>query len=267
MEFKLKEDEMRNIAIIQARLGSSRLPKKVLLDLSGKSILERVVERVKRSSLIDEVIVATTVKEEDIEVLKLCEKFRTLVYRGSENDVLDRYYQAAKQFNAGNVIRVTADCPLIDYRIIDKVIKLHLSSKADYTSNILEETYPDGEDVEVFTFSALEKAWGCATLLSEREHVTPYIRKNGALFKLSNLKNSENLSDKRWTVDEPSDYEFIKLVYDHLYKVDPFFSMEDVLKLLEIQPELEKINQGIIRNEGYLKSLKEDRVVSKKMEN
>lgn len=254
----------RNIAIIQARVGSSRLPKKILLDLSGKTVLERVYERVKKSTLVDQVVVATTVNKDDLEVVRLCRNANMPVYCGSENDVLDRYYQAAKLFGAKNIIRVTSDCPLIDYRIIDKVIKLHLSKEADYTSNILEETFPDGQDVEVFTFSSLEKAWKEASLLSEREHVTPYIRKNKDIFKLKNLKNLENLSDMRWTVDEARDYEFIKKIYEHLYKDNPLFGMEEVLKVLEEKPELEEINRGIIRNEGYLKSLKNDKVILRK---
>lgn len=250
---------MKIAAIIQARLGATRLPRKVLLDLEGKTVLERVIERVKSSKYVDEVIVATTDNRDNTEIPKLCKKNNIPVYCGSEDDVLDRYYQTAKLFKADNIVRITADCPMMDPAIIDDVVKLHLDSEADYTSNILKETYPDGEDVEVFTFKALEKAWELAKLKSEREHVTPFIRKNPDIFKLRNKENNENLSGKRWTLDEPRDYDFIKIVYSGLYKNKPFFGMKDILEYSKLHPEIEGINQDITRNEGYLKSLKNDK--------
>jgi spore coat polysaccharide biosynthesis protein SpsF len=160
------------ICIIQARFNSTRLPGKVLLDLGGKTVLERVVERVSGSHLIDKIVVATTIREDDSRIAQLCSMKGICVYRGSEDDVLDRYYQAATTGRASHVVRITADCPLIDPEIIDRVIKTHLDNKADYTSNVLKETFPDGQDVEIFTFQALDRAWKEARLPSQREHVT-----------------------------------------------------------------------------------------------
>jgi spore coat polysaccharide biosynthesis protein SpsF (cytidylyltransferase family) len=248
------------ICIIQARFNSTRLPGKVLFDLEGKTVLERVVERVSGSSLIDKIIVATTLCEEDSKITRLCSAKGIDTYRGSEEDVLDRYYQAAKLMDAYNIVRITADCPLIDPKIIDKVIKTHLESKADYTSNILKETFPDGQDIEIFNFQALEKAWKNAKLTSEREHVTPFIRNNPGLFKLVNVENKEDLSSQRWTLDENRDYELIKSVYGYFNKKKIDFGMKDILKFIRKHPELEAINAAIARNEGYVKSLKEDKL-------
>lgn len=252
---------MKNItAVIQARIGSKRLPAKVLLKIQGRTILEHVIERVRKSKLIDEAVVATTILEEDLKIVNLCSKIGIRVYCGSENDVLDRYFQAARLLSAKHIVRITADCPLMDPEIIDKVIRLHFSKKADYTSNIITETFPDGEDVEIFTFKALCKAWKKARLYSEREHVTSYIRKNPDLFKLVNMENKEDFSDKRWTLDEKVDYEFIKLIYRNLYRKNRLFGMDEVLRLLDTHPEYENINNKIKRNEGYIKSLKKDKI-------
>lgn len=249
------------LAIIQARMGATRLPGKVLLDLNGKTVLERVIERVLSASLIDEVMVATTGEEQDRPIIALCHKNGVACYGGSESDVLDRFYQAAVRRGPDHVVRITADCPLIDPAIIDEVIKRHLAANADYTSNTLEETFPDGEDVEVFSFSALQEAWRDASLVSEREHVTPYIRKNGGQFKLVNVANGVDLSAKRWTLDRPEDYRFISGIYQRLGQLGPLFGMASILSLLKREPGLEMLNQGIQRNEGYARSLQEDRTV------
>ncbi len=251
---------MKIIAIIQARLGSTRLPGKVLLDLEGKTVLERVIERVKSSKHINDVIVATTIDKKDLTIVKLCANLCISVYCGSVDDVLDRYYQAARLFKADHVLRITSDCPLIDSKIIDDVVTLHLSEKADYTSNTLKETYPDGQDAEIFTFNTLKETWKNANLASEREHVTPFIRKNPA-YKLVNLESKIDLSQKRWTLDNPEDYIFIKKIYENLYRNDSLFGMEKILKFIDENPEIEKINSSINRNEGYLKSLKEDKIL------
>lgn len=248
------------ICIIQARFSAKRLPGKVLLGLEGKTVLERVVERVRKSRLIDEVIVATSINYKDLRIVRLCSAKGIRVYCGSEEDVLDRYFQAARLLEARHIVRVTADCPLIDPALIDKVIRLHLKKGSDYTSNTLKEAFPDGEDVEVFKFSALKRAWERARLLSEREHVTAYIKKRQKIFKLVNLSCGNNLSSKRWTLDEKADYKFIRLVYKKLYRKNRLFGMNEILRLLERHPEYEKINKGIIRNEGYLKSLRDDKV-------
>lgn len=250
--------EKKIICIIQARFNSVRLPGKIFLDLDGKTVLERVVERAKRSSLIDEIIVASTINKDDLRVVELCRDKGINIFQGSEDDVLDRFYQAAKLINAENIVRITADCPLIDHKIIDMVIKKHLDSSSDYTSNILKETFPDGEDVEIFTFKTLEKAWKEAKLLSEREHVTPFIKKNPGIFKITNVGNNEDLSKYRWTIDEPKDYKLIKMIYEYFSGKKVDFGMLDVLEFIHNHPELEAINADIIRNEGYLNSLQKD---------
>ncbi len=252
---------MRVMGIIQARMSSTRLPNKILLNLEGKTVLEHVISRVARANCVLSVIVATTVKKEDLAIVKLCAGLGISVFCGSENDVLDRFYQAAKLFEAKQIIRITADCPMMDPLLIDRVVKLHLETGSDYTANILEETFPDGEDIEVFTFEALKSAWEKANLASEREHVTPFIRKNDGLFKLTNLRAPRDLSAKRWTIDNAEDYEFLQKVFGALYGHNPFFGMEEVLQLLEHHPEWEHINAHLIRNEGYQKSLKEDTMI------
>ena len=249
----------RIVGIIQARMGARRLPGKVLLDLEGKAVLEHVIDRVRRSKLIEDTVAATTIKKEDLKIVRLASKKGVRVYCGQEDDVLDRYFQAALLFDAKHIVRITADCPLIDPGIIDDVIRLYLSKRVDYASNNIKELFPDGEDVEVFSFEALKKAWEDARLPSERAHVTPYIRNHPELFKLANLNSPRDLSKKRWTLDEPRDYEFIKLIYRRLYKKKRFFGIKDILKLLETHPEYEVINNNITRNEGLLKSLREDK--------
>lgn len=253
-------DKINVLAIIQARMGSTRLPGKVLLDLEGKTVLERVIERVSASKLVDKVLVATTISDKDLPLVELCARLGVSVFCGAENDVLDRFYQAAKLFKPENMVRITADCPLIDSHIIDSTIKLLHETGADYASNQLEEKYPDGLDVEVFTFKALEKAWSEARMYSEREHVTPYIRNNRKIFKIAGLKAVKDHSDKRWTLDNEEDYVFISAVYKNISGQKDLFGMTSVLALMKEMPELEKINNHIKRNEGYAKSLKEDRI-------
>ncbi len=255
---------MSVIAIIQARVGSTRLPNKVLLDLKGKTVLERVIERVAASRLVDKIVVATTVSPDDLALVKLCAENLVSVFCGSEVDVLDRYYQAAGLFGAGQIVRITADCPLMDPAVIDKVIEEHLRAKADYTANIIKETYPDGEDVEVFTYAVLKKAWQNARLASEREHVTPYIRKHGELFKIVSVEQAENQRVKRWTLDNPEDYEFIKMVYDELFDGQRLFGMREVLEMLEKNEGAESINRHLARNSGYQKSLRADVVLGER---
>ncbi|MBN1824457.1 MAG: glycosyltransferase family protein [Endomicrobiales bacterium] len=252
---------MKITAIIQARMGASRLPGKVLMDMVGKTVLERVIERVKLSKMVNEVVVATTVNEKDRKIIALCGKIGVPCFPGSEDDVLDRFYQAAKSYGPDHIVRITSDCPLMDSHIIDDVVRLHLAEKSDYTSNTLEETYPDGEDVEIFTFNALEKAWREAKLQSEREHVTPYIWKNSSVFKLSVKKNEINLSGKRWTLDEERDYAFIKRIYEELYPGNPNFGIKEIAEYIKNNKNVESINSEIKRNEGYEKSIRNDKVI------
>lgn len=246
-----------NLAIIQARMGSSRLPNKVLLNLGGRSVLENVINRVKNSSLVDEVIVATTIEKQDIEIVKLCSNNNIRVFCGSENDVLDRYYQAAKLIQPQNVIRITADCPLIDPLVIDEVIKVHCDGDYDYTSNTIQETFPDGEDVEIMKFDILKEAWIEANMASQREHVTQYIIKNEKYRKF-NVRYREDISNKRWTLDNEDDYTLISEIYGRLSSYDNSFGMSEVLDLLTLYPEMESINSKASRNEGLKKSLEND---------
>lgn len=249
-----------NLAIIQARLGSTRLPNKVLLKLGDKTIIEHVVERVKNSKLIDDVLVATTISKNDLEIVSFCAQRGIRIFIGSEEDVLDRYYQAAKLIAPTNVIRITSDCPMIDPEIIDKIIQTHVDKSADYTSNTLEETFPDGLDAEVFSLAALKTAWQDSTLRSDREHVTPFIKNNPTRFKLVSVTNDRNLSHLRWTIDQIEDYEFLQEIFSKLYSRNPFFKTLDILSEIEKNPKLAQINGGIIRNEGYLKSLDRDKL-------
>jgi len=254
------------VAIVQARVGSTRLPQKVLKSIAGKPMLWHVFDRLKRSKLIDEVVLATTAKGEDAQLLKIAEEGGANVFRGSEEDVLDRYFRAATEFKADVVVRITADCPLVDPEVVDATIKRFLDGDFDYISNIVKPTYPDGLDVEVFSYGALEKAWKGARRSSEREHVTAYIRNHPRSFKIGSVEHRENLSGMRWTVDTEKDLKFVREVYKRLYKKGRIFFMRDVLKLLEKQPELVEINKGIARNEGYAKSLREDRLVGRSHE-
>lgn len=257
---------MNNLLIIQARTGSSRLPNKVLKELCGKPMLQHIIERTGRSQRVDHVMVATTLREEDRQIEELCRRIKTDCYRGSEDDVLDRYYQAASICQPANVIRVTADCPFIDPVIIDQILQIHESGKYDYTSNTLVETYPDGLDTEVFTFAALEKAWKEAKLASEREHVTPYIKFQDG-FKRFSVEYTPSFSKKRWTVDTDLDFEVVTQVYEALYGESDIFLMDDILDFFDRNPDIEKVNADIIRNEGYLKSIANDHVVKGEEEN
>ena len=253
---------MDMIAIIQARTESTRLPDKVLLDLEGKPVLEHVINRAQASNYITNVFVATTIKKADLKIVKLCAERQVNVFCGSEDDVLDRYYQVARLVRPKHVVRITADCPVIDPMIVDKVIELHIKENADYTSNTFGETYPDGQDVEVFTFEALKESWKNARLASEREHVAPYMRNHTEIFRHASLNYKENLSIKRWTIDNKEDYEFLKIVFKNLYHHNPLFGMNDILDFLGKNPEIERINMPIMRNEGYAKSLREDRMLN-----
>lgn len=252
---------MKYLVLIQARCGSSRLPNKVLKDLSGKPDLQWVIERVKRSKLIDEVMVITSIEKNNLPLIELCTKLDTRVFVGSEDDVLDRYYQAARLLQPEYVIRITADCPLFDWRYLDMAIET-MDKDADYRG-AFEETFPDGLDIEIMKFTALQKSWKEAVMASEREHVTQYIRKHPDMFKLQELTCPiENIGHMRWTLDEPHDYEMLCKVYEHFvsdHQED--FVTEDVIAFLKDNPEIEGINMGIMRNEGLAKSIREDKVV------
>jgi spore coat polysaccharide biosynthesis protein SpsF len=248
---------MKTVAIIQARMTSTRLPGKVMAEVAGKPILGHVVHRAQQARTLDLVIVATSNQSTDNIVSQYSGKLGIPCFRGSEQDVLSRYYYAAKEFDANAIVRLTSDCPLLDPVVIDRVVQEFLVGEYDYVSNTLEPTYPDGLDTEVFRWGTLERAWKEATLKSEREHVTPYIWKNPRLFRLRNVRNGENLSQLRWTVDKREDLEFVRQVYNYLGSMTSF-GMTELLALLSEHPDLKRINAGFERNEGYEKSLSED---------
>lgn len=251
---------MKTIVVTQARSNSTRLPNKVLMKIEDKTLLQIHVDRIKQANKVNEVIIATTINEVDNVIAELGNDLKVEVYRGSENDVLDRFYQAVKDKKADFIIRLTSDCPLIDPKLLDEMIETAQEKKLDYYSNVLQERYPDGQDVEVFTFSALEKAWMEAILKSDREHVTPYIRTNssyngGKLFQSENHNLKEDYNNVRLTVDEVKDFEVMELIISKLGMDKNWKTYADYY--LENE-EIQKINGSITRNEGYLKSLKED---------
>jgi spore coat polysaccharide biosynthesis protein SpsF len=237
-----KEDNI--VAIIQARMCSTRLPGKVMKDISGKPMLWHVIYRVKYSKLINKIVVATSTNKEDDIIENFCKENRILFYRGDEEDVLKRYYEAAKIYNGNKIVRITSDCPLIDPEIVDIVIKEHLKDGVDYTSNTIERTFPRGLDTEVFNFETLERANEMAKEKYQREHVTIFIYENPHLFKIKNVRNFKDLSHLRWTVDEEKDLIFVREIYKRLYKGNIFF-MRDILEVLEKEPDLKRINEMV----------------------
>lgn len=248
---------MSVVAIIQARMSASRLPGKVLEDIGGKPMLVRVVERVQAAKTIDKVVVATSDQPADAAVEALCKERAFSCFRGHENDVLDRFMKAAESVGAqagDTLVRITADCPLMDPAVIDKVVAAK-TADVDYATNVLRYTYPDGLDVEVFSFESLARAWKEASDPVHREHVTPYIRTTGK-FVVKGVENEVDLSKKdyRWTVDEPADLGFVRAVYERLGK-DRMFGMNEVTKLLEDEPSLLISNAGTMKNEGYYTSI------------
>jgi spore coat polysaccharide biosynthesis protein SpsF (cytidylyltransferase family) len=250
---------MKTVAIIQARMGSTRLPNKVLADIDGAPMLARVVRRVRQAKSIDDVVVATSTHPQDDAVEAFCRAEGIACFRGSEDDVLDRYHGAARAAGADIVVRISADCPLHDPSVIDAVVKRFDPARHDYVSNTVDRTYPDGLDTEVFSIAALERAWREARWSSEREHVTPYIWKQPNLFRIEQVTQPRNLSDLRWTVDEPRDLALVRELYRRLGSDG--FSMDDVAALLAQDEVLRSVNTGIPANEGYEMSLQRDRVV------
>lgn len=253
---------MEVLAIVQARCSSSRLPGKVLKKLAGKPMIVQELERLSRSKMIDKIVLATSTEDSDEPLEKALSGTDIEVFRGNLDDVLDRYYQCAKQYQPEHVVRITGDCPVIDWRLVDEVIKEHIDHGNDYT--VTSEEYPDGLDTEVMKFSVLEKAWNNAKMLSEREHVTLYIRNHKELFHVEAFPCTEKLADMRWTVDEPQDFVFVEKVYSELYSDNPDFSMRDILELLQKKPNITTINCGIQRNAGLAKSLANDEEIKQK---
>jgi spore coat polysaccharide biosynthesis protein SpsF len=242
---------MQNIsAIVQARMGSTRLPGKIMKKLEGKPVLWHVYDRLKHSKKLDNIIIATTILKEDDRVENFCKENNIMFFRGSVENVLSRYFLAAQKFNCENIVRITSDCPVIDPEIIDEMIeKFFIENEekinVDYLSNSLERTFPRGLDAEIFTFKVLEKTFNEAAKTYEKEHVTPYIYQHPELFKLKNFSSSKDNSNLRWTLDTKEDFQLLKEIYSNLYNERKIFLYNDILTLLEKKPFLRDININI----------------------
>lgn len=230
--------------------------------LAGKTMLAQEIMRVKEATTLDAIIVATTTHPEDELTVEIAKSCNVDVFRGDEEDVLDRFYKAAKEAQADVVVRLTGDCPLIDPAVIDDVVVRFQQEGADLAST--PGNYPEGLDTEVFTFTALERSWKEAKLPSEREHVTRYIKNHPELFTCDQwTKGDEVYSQMHWSVDTQADFDFVTKIFEQLYPVNPRFTKDDVLALLARQPELLDINKGGTGYEGLAKSVKEDEEIKK----
>ena len=260
---------LKVITAVQARLGSSRFPGKIMQPLAGEPLLVRLIERIKSAKYCGTVIVATTYNDIDDPVAELCKANKILCYRGHPTDLLDRHLNVGKLFNADAVVKIPSDCPLIDHAVIDKVIKFYLDNylSFDYVSNLHPATYPDGNDVEIFSMESLEKAWEEAEKDLEREHTTPYFWENPDKFKIGNVIWETGLDysmSHRWTIDYKEDYLLIKNVYDELYNKNHVFSLEDILILLKEKPGISKINEKYVGVNWYRHHLNELKTISEK---
>lgn len=240
---------MKVVCLVQARVGSTRLPGKILKEICGKTILHHEIDRLKKCKEIDEIVIATTDKEDDDKIVNEAKKLSVKYFRGSENDVLSRFYYAAKENNADIVVRVTSDCPCIDFEILDKMLiyfkEKYKEKQVDYLSNTIKRTYPRGYDIEIFTFSALEKSYINAKKEYEREHVTPYIYdKTNNFLKLS-FENKEDYSEYRVTLDTIEDFIVIKNIFENLYYKNPYFKLNDVVQYLNNNLHIVDINKHI----------------------
>jgi spore coat polysaccharide biosynthesis protein SpsF (cytidylyltransferase family) len=250
---------VRIVCIIQARMASTRLPDKVLADIGGKSMLAHVVERAAAIEGVDDVVVATTTDPQDAAILDIAPSIGALPFAGHPTDVLDRYYRAATEFEAEGVVRITADCPLIDPNVSGEIVTRFDRGDLDYATNLLVTTYPDGFDTEVASYGALEHIWNIATLPSDREHVITYIRTNPEQFKVWNLSREPDLSHIRWTVDEPDDLEFVRAVFANLPETEERYpSAEAILAMLREHPEIAALHPDHERNEGWATSITAD---------
>jgi glutamate-1-semialdehyde 2,1-aminomutase len=239
---------LKTVAIIQARMGSTRFPNKVMRTICGIPMIGLLLARLRNSKLVDQIILATSEDDRNDPLVKYIRGLDCHIYRGSENDVLDRYYQAGKEVGADFVVRVTGDCPLVDPVLVDQVISKFHSNGVDYASNVLPPTYPDGLDIEVFAFRALETAWNHAKAPEQREHVTPYIHESGK-FTHINLSCDTDYSEERWTVDEPEDFQVVQKIFEHFHPRRDFSWLE-VLALRKKHPEWFMANRYIVRNQG-----------------
>lgn len=238
---------MKTLIVVQARMTSTRLPGKVLKKVLGKPLLEYLVERLRCVGLADGFVIATTINDADLPIVALCKRLGVPVTRGSELDVLSRYYEAACLHEADVVVRVTSDCPLIDPAVIDHAIRFYQEhrSQYDYVSNALTQSYPYGMATEVFSFKVLEEAHREATAEPEREHVTPFLYTQPQRYRVGHVVYPENLSHHRWTVDTPEDLELVTRITEALYPGKPAFDMQDVLALLEKHPDWVALNAHV----------------------
>ena len=250
---------MHPVVIIQARMGSRRLPGKVLLGICGKPMLWHIAQRIRQVRMIEQVLVATSIESEDLPIRKFCEREGVPCFAGDETDVLDRFYQAAREYNADPIIRLTGDCPFVDPQVVSKLLILFSSGQYDHVgvatgagAIFLEGgRYPDGLDCECFTLTALETAWKEATSPSDREHVTPFIWRNPERFRIGLLEAAENYSQHRWVVDTEADFALVKNIYEALYPQNEYFLMQDILEFLALNPEVAQLNQSFVGLEGY----------------
>ncbi len=252
----LNQSNEKVSAIIQARMGSTRLPEKIMKPLAGKPALWHVINRLGYSKNIDEIIIATTINNEDSVIEEFCRDYKVTCFRGSEQDVLDRYYQAATKFSVDHIVRITSDCPLIDPCVVDEVVAGYFEGNYDLYG--LGNEFPDGLDCVIFSYPVLKNTWKNASLPSEREHVGPYMEKHPEKYRTGRLNKFKGLSHHRWTLDEQADLRFLEEIFNRLYREEEIFLTQEILDLLEKEPQLMALNSHIIRNEGYLKSLTDD---------
>ena len=256
----------RILTVIQTRTGSSRLPGKVMMPLAGEPLFARMVERVRRARLAGTVVVAITTDPGDDVVAAYCAAHNLECFRGEAQDLLDRHYQAARHYDADVVLKIPSDCPLIDPAVIDEVVGFYLdfAERYDFVSNLHPATFPDGNDVEVMPFGALETAWHEAKRPLEREHTTPYFWENPDRFRLGNVAWETGLDysmSHRWTIDYPEDYAFIKAVFEELYSLNPQFGLPEILQLLENRPDIARLNAHYAGVNWYRNHLDELRTV------
>ena len=235
-------------AIIQARLNSNRLNKKILLKIENKNLLEHLFSQLSHSTQIDKKIIATTINKIDDEIENFAKLQNITFFRGNPLDVLDRYYRCAKFFNLETIVRISGDAPLIDPSIVDKTIEYYKKNNFDYVSNFFNRSYPIGTEIEIFSFKTLEKCWMNAKKSSEKEHVTPFIYNHPELFKIGHIEYKKNISHLHWTVDQIEDFKLVELIFKKIKK-RPIL-MDDILELLENEPELLEINKNIDPFEG-----------------
>ena len=238
---------MKKLIIVQARMTSTRLPGKVMEIVCDKPLLEHLINRLKTIRSADQIVIATTVNETDNQIVSLCKKLDTLYYRGSEEDVLGRYYEAAVEYGGEVIIRITSDCPVIDPEVVDYLISFFTNNigKYDYVSNTLERSYPRGMDAEIVSFKALKEAHFNAYDPFDREHVTPFIKKRPQQFRLYNILYKADMSRFRLTIDTSEDMELISKIFESLYYQNTFFSLKDMLDQMERTPKWETINAHV----------------------